>query len=267
MLKDITIGQYYPTSSIIHDFDPRLKLCGAVVLMIALFVVDSAPSFALFAIFLSLIIHMANIPLKLLLRGIKALLWFFMFTIALNLFLVKGKTLFQLPTLGLAISHEGLKLAYIVTCRLILTVTITSILTLTTSPFRLMDGLESLLSPLKKVRLPIGEVALMMMMAMRFIPLLIDESERISKAQKARCADLESKNPITRVKNLVPMLIPLFSSSLRRAEEIAVAMEARCFIPGAPRTHLYELKFKRVDLAALVSVLGFIALLISVAKV
>lgn len=264
MLKDITIGQYYPTSSIIHDLDPRLKLGGAVVLMIALFVVDSAPSFALFAIFLSLIIHMANIPLKLLLRGIKALLWFFMFTIALNLFLVKGKTLFQLPipTLGLAISHEGLKLAYIVTCRLILTVTITSILTLTTSPFRLMDGLESLLSPLKKVRLPIGEAALMMMMAMRFIPLLIEESEKISKAQKARCADLESKNPITRVKNLVPILIPLFSSSLRRAEEIAVAMEARCFIPGAPRTHLYELKFKRVDLAALVSVLGFIALLI-----
>jgi energy-coupling factor transport system permease protein len=129
-----------------------------------------------------------------------------------------------------------------------------------------MDGLESLLSPLKKVRLPIGEVSLMMMMAMRFIPLLIDEAEKISKAQKARCADLESRNPITRVKNLVPMLIPLFSGSLRRAEEMAIAMEARCFIPGAPRTRLYELKFKRIDFVALILVLLFIALVWAIAK-
>lgn len=245
MIKDITIGQYYPTNSIIHKLDPRVKLIGTFIFMASLFIINSFYPYLLVIAFLGGILSLSKIPLKYILKGLKPLLFILTFTLLINIFMTPGNILYSIGPLN--ITYEGLKQGMFMVIRLIFLVVGTSLLTLATSPIELTDGIEKLLNPFKKIGLPSHELAMMMTIALRFIPTLLDETDKIMKAQMARGADFESKNILNRAKNLVPLLVPLFISAFRRADELAMAMEARCYRGGDNRTRMKQIKMSNKD--------------------
>ncbi len=249
MLKDITLGQYFPGNSFIHRLDPRTKLIMLIVYIVALFVAVSWVSYAVMLAFLIGCIAISQIPPKSIVRGMKPMVMILAFTAILNLFMTQGETVlvkFWIITITL----EGVVRAIQMMVRILMLITGTFLLTYTTSPIALTDGLESLLSPLKKLHLPVHELAMMMCIALRFIPTLIEETDKIMSAQKARGADFETGKLMDRVKALVPILIPLFISAFRRADELATAMECRCYHGGEGRTKMKLLRYSRLDFEA-----------------
>ena len=245
MLKDITIGQYYPCDSIIHRLDPRVKIIGTFAFMASLFIIDSFVPYALIIFFLSSVIMMSKIPAGYVLKGLKPLIPILMLTLVINMFLTQGEIIWSMGPLKL--TNEGLRQGVFMVVRLIFLIIGTSILTLATSPIQLTDGIEMLLNPFKKIGVPAHELAMMMTIALRFIPTLLDETDKIMKAQMARGADFESKNLMSRAKNLVPLLVPLFISAFRRADELAMAMEARCYRGGENRTRMKQIRMETRD--------------------
>ncbi len=249
MLKDITLGQYFPGNSFVHRLDPRTKLLLLVAYIIALFTASNWISYGAVLLFLAVSIWISKIPLKSILKGMKPLVLILVFTGILNLFFTGGQSVL-VSFWGITITLEGVVRAFFMVARILMLIAGTFLLTYTTSPIALTDGLESLLGPLKKVRLPVHELSMMMCIALRFIPTLIEETDKIMSAQKARGADFESGNLITRVKALVPILVPLFISAFRRADELATAMECRCYQGGDGRTKMKLLRYKLRDLEA-----------------
>ncbi|MFI3227714.1 MAG: energy-coupling factor transporter transmembrane component T [Clostridia bacterium] len=245
MLKDITIGQYFPGNSLVHKLDPRVKISLTVLYIVALFLLSGAISYVLATLFVVAVIKNSKISAKLIIKSLKPLIFIIAFTSILNIFYTDGTPLVQIGFLK--VTYEGLTLAFFMVWRIILLIAGSSLLTYTTSPILLTDGIEHLLSPFKKFKFPVHEFSMMMTIALRFIPTLIDETEKIINAQKARGADFESGNLVKRAKALVPILIPLFISSFRRADELAVAMECRLYQGGEGRTRLRVLKFEKSD--------------------
>lgn len=261
MLKDITMGQYYPSDSVIHRLDPRTKIILTVMMIVAVFMVHGLVGYALILGFVYLAARLAKIPFKLLVRGLRPLRFILILTFLLNLLFSSGETM--LIQWGIIkISMEGLSQAIHYSLRLMFLVVGTSMLTLTTSPVSLADGLEMLLSPLKKIRFPAHELAMMMTIALRFIPTLLEETDKIMKAQMARGADFESGNLLQRAKAMVPLLVPLFVSAFRRAGDLAMAMEARCYHGGENRTRLRVLKVTKNDWMAVLVLCGLIGLIV-----
>ena len=245
MLKDITLGQFFPGNSAVHRLDPRVKIVLTVAFIVLLFLAQGPVSYALIIAFLAVVIGISRISPKMVLRGLKPILFIVIFTAVLNLFYTPGTYIFQWHFLH--ISVEGIKLAIFMVLRLMLLIIATSMLTYTTSPIQLTDGLERLLSPLKKLHAPVHELSMMMSIALRFIPILIEETDKIMKAQMARGADFESGNLIQKAKSMVPLLVPLFVSAFRRATDLAMAMEARCYRGGEGRTKMKPLKYAKRD--------------------
>lgn len=264
MFKDITIGQYFPGESIVHRFDPRLKIITMIFFIISLFFINTFIPYIFVAIYLFIIIKIGNLPLKVVLKGLKPLRWILLITFVINIFFLPGEPLFKLGFL--TISKEGLKTACLMAIRLMFLVLGTSLLTYTTSPIELTDGIEALLKPMKKIGVPSHEIAMMMTIALRFIPTLIEETDKIMKAQMARGADFESGNIIKRSKNLVPLLVPLFVNSFRRADELATAMEARCYRGGVGRTKMIVLVLEKYDYAIFLGNIVFFLILILAAR-
>ncbi|MDO4743888.1 MAG: energy-coupling factor transporter transmembrane component T [Clostridia bacterium] len=245
MLKDITLGQYFPGSSFIHRLDPRTKILCIIVYITVIFCIKSLLGYALLAVFTALLIILSKIPARFVLKGLKPIMMFVAITAIFNLLLTDGRILWQWGFLK--ITHEGLMAAIYMVLRLFFLVLGTSLLTLTTSPIALTDGIEQLLSPLKKVGVPAHEFAMMMTIALRFVPTLLEETDKIIKAQTARGVDFESGNLLNRAKAMIPILIPLFISAFRRADDLAVAMECRCYSGGENRTRLRDLKMTYRD--------------------
>ena len=247
MIKDITIGQYIPGESFIHKLDPRTKILISFLFIISLFIVDKFTAYIFVVAFLALVVYISKISPKYLYKGLKPVFFLIALTAILNIFMLReGRLLFELGFIK--IYDSGIRTALFMAIRLILLIMGTSVLTLTTSPIELTDGIERLLKPIGKQIA--HELAMMMTIALRFIPTLIDETDKIMKAQKARGADFESGNIIQKAKSLIPLLVPLFISSFRRADELAMAMEARCYRGGAGRTRMKVLKFSSRDAIA-----------------
>ena len=249
MLKDITLGQFFPGNSFIHRLDPRTKLVLLVVYIVALFSAVSIVSYGVMLVFLITCILISRIPPKAFLRGMKPLVFILIFTGILNIFFTQGETVL-VSLWGINVTMEGIVRAVYMLLRILMLITGTFLLTYTTSPIALTDGLESLLSPLKKIKVPVHELSMMMCIALRFIPTLIEETDKIMSAQKARGTDFETGKLMERVKALVPILVPLFISAFRRADELATAMECRCYHGGEGRTKMKLLRYKRWDLQA-----------------
>ena len=249
MLKDITLGQFFPGNSFIHRLDPRTKLVLLVVYIVALFSAVSIVSYGVMLVFLISCILISQIPPKAFLRGMKPLVFILIFTGILNIFFTQGETVL-VSFWGIAVTMEGLVRAAYMLLRILMLITGTFLLTYTTSPIALTDGLESLLGPLKKIKVPVHELSMMMCIALRFIPTLIEETDKIMSAQKARGTDFESGKLMERVKALVPILVPLFISAFRRADELATAMECRCYHGGEGRSKMKLLRYQRWDIQA-----------------
>ena len=246
MLKDITLGQYFPGQSVIHRLDPRTKLTMLVVYIVALFLAEGWVSYGLVFVFLAVVIRLSTIPLKSILRGMKPLVLILIFTGVLNLFFTQdGEVLVKFWVL--TVTSGGLSRALMMMARILMLISGTFLLTYTTSPIALTDGLEALMNPLKKVGVPVHELSMMMCIALRFIPTLIEETDKIMSAQKARGADFESGSLTDRAKALIPILVPLFISAFRRADELATAMECRCYQGGEGRTKMKQLHYHRED--------------------
>ena len=248
MLRDITLGQYYQTESLLHKLDPRVKLAGTVAFIISLFFMKNLLGYLVAAVFLSLCIRLSNVPFKFMTRGMKSILILLLITVIFNLFLTPGTPL--ITFWKMTITKEGLKLATFMAIRLVMLIIGSSIMTLTTTPNNLTDGMEKMMSPLKKLHVPVHEVAMMMSIALRFIPILLEETDKIMKAQMARGAEFDSGNLIKKAKALVPLLVPLFISAFRRANDLAMAMEARCYRGGEHRTKMKPLLYKKRDFLA-----------------
>ena len=258
MLKDITIGQYYPSDSPIHRLDPRTKLVITFLFIVIIFFVRYYSGYLFILAFMALTIAFSKIPFKYILKGLKPLLFIILLTFFINIFFTPGET--TLFTFWFVlVTEEGLRQGLFMTLRLVFLVTGTSLLTLTTSPIALTDGIELLLKPLTAIRFPSHELAMMMTIALRFIPTLLEETDKIMKAQMARGADFESGNLIQRAKSLIPLLVPLFISAFRRADELAMAMEARCYRGGDSRTRMKVLTMGSLDLAAFAVTAAMIA--------
>ena len=249
MLKDITLGQYFPDSTVVHRLDPRTKLLMVVLYIVALFLAKWWVSYGLMLAFLVTAVVLSRIRPKALFRGLKPLLIIIIFTALINLFYSDGQVLVQFWIFR--ITREGILQAVFLVLRIMMLVMGTFLLTYTTSPIALTDGLESLLGPLKKIRFPVHELAMMMSIALRFIPTLIEETDKIISAQKARGADFETGNLFRRAKALVPILVPLFVSAFRRADELATAMECRCYHGGEGRTKMKQLHYRLRDVVTL----------------
>lgn len=248
MLKDITIGQFFPGDSAVHRLDPRVKIVLTIAFIIALFLAAGPVSYAVIFVFLAAIIGISGISPRLVVRGLRPILFIILFTAVLNLFYTPGDYIWQWGWLH--ISKQGIAVAFFMVLRLMLLIIATSMLTYTTSPIQLTDGLERLLGPLKRLRVPVHELSMMMSIALRFIPTLIEETEKIIAAQKARGADFDSGNILQRAKALVPILVPLFISAFRRADELATAMECRLYRGDVGRTRMKQLKIERLDVCA-----------------
>lgn len=248
MLRDITIGQYYPVSSMIHRLDPRTKLIGTLVYIISLFLFDTFAGFIAAVAFFGGVVILSKVPLRYILKGLRPILILLLFTVCFNFFLTKGEVVIDLWIIG--ITKEGLYRGIFMGLRLILLILGSSIMTFTTTPNQLTDGLERLLSPLKLIRVPVHDVAMMMSIALRFIPILLEETDKIMKAQQARGADFESGNLLQRAKAMLPIFIPLIVSAFRRAFDLAMAMEARCYRGGNGRTKMKPLRYKARDYVA-----------------
>ena len=260
MLRDITLGQYYPADSVIHKLDPRVTLFGTLIYIISLFVFKGLPAFILAAIFLVVLIKLSKVPFSYMVKGLKTIVLIMLFAAVFNLFLTPGTKLVSFWIF--TITYEGLKNAIVMMVRLIFLIIGTSLMTLTTTPNELTDGLEKALSPLKYIKVPVHEIAMMMSIALRFIPILIEETDKIMKAQMARGADFEHGNLIQKAKNMVPLLVPLFVSAFRRANDLAMAMEARCYRGGEGRTKMKPLHYQKRDRMAYLTLLVYLAAVI-----
>lgn len=261
MIRDITLGQYYGTESKIHALDPRIKIIGTIVYIVALFIVNDLKGFAACAVLLAAVVALSKVPLSFIVRGLKPILIIIIFTFALNIFMVDGRVLWQWGFLH--ITREGLETAVFMGVRLILLIIGSSLLTLTTKPIALTDGIEKLLRPFACIGMPTHEIAMTMSIALRFIPTLLEETDKIMKAQQARGADFESGNIFARAKALIPILVPLFISAFRIAQDLAMAMESRCYRGGKGRTRMNEMKLRGADIAGLLLIGLFLALVIS----
>ena len=245
-LKDITLGQYFPGNSPLHRMDPRTKLIGIVLYIVALFLAKSILTYGLMLVVLAALIAISRVPLTSILRGMKPVVFILIFTAILNLFYTPGEHVL-VKVWVLTITLEGVRTAIFMVARILMLITATFLLTYTTSPILLTDGIERLLLPLKRIHVPVHELAMMMSIALRFIPTLIEETDKIMSAQRARGADFESGSLLRRAKALVPLLVPLFISAFRRADELAVAMECRCYHGGEGRTRLCQLTYRALD--------------------
>ncbi len=254
MLKDITIGQYYSVDSVIHRLDPRTKIIGTFFFIVILFVIKGIYGLLLAGLLLLLVVKAARVPLSYIVRGQKSIMILLMFTVVLNMLMVKGEVLVQVWFLK--ITREGIYTAVFMAIRLILLVIGCSLMTLTTTPLQLTDGLERLLRPLKKIKVPVHDISMMMSIALRFIPILMEETDKIMKAQSARGADFDSGGLVQKAKALIPVLVPLVISAFRRADELATAMEARCYRGDEGRTRMKELRYKKQDYVAKAVVLA-----------
>ena len=261
MIRDITLGQYYPERSVIHRLDARTKILGTLLYIIEIFLVNSFAGFGLVILALGVLIGISRVPVRFIFKGLKAVVFIILLTFVLNLFMFDGTVLWHWKFL--TITYEGLYRSCFMALRLILLIIGTSMLTLTTKPMELTDGLEKLLKPFNRFGLPSHEIALMMSIALRFIPTLLEETDKIMKAQQARGADFESGNLIQRVKNMIPILIPLFVGSFRIAQDLALAMEARCYHGGVGRTRMKEIVFSRRDGVAGVLLAVFLGIVIA----
>lgn len=260
MLKDITLGQYFPGNSFVHRLDPRTKILCMIAYIVLIFCIKDFAGYAVLAVFTAICVFSSRVPVKFVLKGVKPIMLFIVITAVFNLFLTGGRTLWKWGFL--TITYEGVRLAIFMVLRLFFLIMGTSLLTLTTSPIVLTDGMEALLAPLKRIGVPAHELAMMMTIALRFVPTLLEETDKIMKAQAARGADFESGNIMRRAKAMVPILIPLFISAFRRADDLAVAMECRCYRGGENRTRLRELKMGAVDAAGWLAMLIFAAAII-----
>lgn len=261
MIRDITLGQYYPAKSVIHQLDPRVKLVTTMIFVISLFVAKGIPGYALATVFLAAVIRLSRVPFGFITKGLKAIVMLLMITVVFNLFLIDGDVV--LWRFGfLRITDKGLRTAVFMAIRLIYLIVGSSVMTLTTTPNDLTDGLEKLLGPMKKIHMPVHEIAMIMSIALRFIPILLEETDKIMKAQIARGADFESGNLIQKAKAMVPLLVPLFISAFRRANDLAMAMEARCYHGGEGRTKMKPLHYESRDRMAYAVVWGYLVAMI-----
>ncbi len=264
-IKDITLGQYFPGDSVIHRLDPRTKLIGTVLYLVTLFLVRNFTGFAFCFLFLMVLVKLSGVPFRYMCRGLKPVLFLILFTAVINLFMTPGEPLWQLGFLKIA--REGIYRAAFMAIRLVLLIFGSSLLTLTTKPVALTDGLEILFRPASRIGLPSHELAMMMTIALRFIPTLLDETDKIMKAQTARGADFESGSLVQRAKGLIPLLVPLFVSAFRIAADLAMAMEARCYRGGEGRTRMNRMAFARRDAAAAIVLVCFIAAVIVLGRI
>lgn len=244
-MRDITIGQFYPADSVLHRLDPRVKLVGTFIFLVSLFLGKGLAAYAVATIFLAVVIRLSKVPFKMILKGLKAIIIILLITVSFNLFLTEGEVLVKIGFLK--ITKEGVSIAFFMALRLVYLVVGASLMTLTTTPNDLTDGLESILAPLNRIRVPVHEISMMMSIALRFIPILLEETDRIMKAQKARGADFETGNLIQKAKSMIPLLVPLFISAFRRANDLAMAMEARCYRGGEGRTKMKPLRYEKRD--------------------
>ncbi len=258
MLRDITLGQYYPVDSVIHRLDPRVKLMATLVYLMSLFIMSSWTGYLLGALVLAILIRLSRVPFSFMTKGLRSILFLLLLSVSFNLFLTPGTVLLQIGFLKL--TREGLRLALMMGFRLILLVLGSSLMTLTTTPNQLTDGLEKGLGFLKMIHVPVHEIAMMMSIALRFIPILVEETDKIMKAQQARGADFESGNIFQRAKAMVPILVPLFISAFRRANDLAMAMEARCYHGDEGRTKMKPLRYAARDRIAYLLMAGYLAI-------
>lgn len=265
MIRDITIGQYYQTDSVVHRMDSRVKLVGTVIYIISLFVSGNWAAYLLAAVFLALVVRISHVPFRFLLRGMKAILFLLLLTVVFNLFLTPGTPVVSIWKIQ--ITEEGIETALMIALRLCLLILGASVMTLTTTPNHLTDGMESLLNPLKKLHVPVHEIAMMMSIALRFIPILLEETDKIMKAQIARGADFESGNLIQRAKSMIPLLVPLFIAAFRRANDLAMAMESRCYRGGEGRTKMKPLIYRKSDYAAYVVLIAFLTAILVLGRI
>jgi energy-coupling factor transport system permease protein len=261
MIRDITLGQYYPEYSVVHKLDPRLKIIITLVYIASLFLIEDFYGYIIVAAAIFAVIAASRVPPRFVMRGLRPILLIIIFTFALNIFMTRGEAIWEYGWLH--VTWQGLYMAFFMALRLILLIIGSSLLTLTTKPMKLTDGIESLLAPAKKLGMPTHELAMMMTIALRFIPTLLEETDKIMKAQQARGADFETGSIFRRAKALVPILIPLFVGAFRIAQDLAMAMEARCYRGGEGRTKLNALKFKRRDLAAAFVCAGYVAAILA----
>ena len=263
MLRDITLGQYYDVDSVIHRLDPRVKLAFTLIYIVSLYVGKSIFCYVAAVAFLGTVIALSKVPLKFMLKGLRAILILLVISACFNIFMIDGQVLVRVGFLR--VTKEGLQTAAIMVTRLILLVVASSVMTLTTTPNDLTDGMEKSLGFLKKIHVPVHEIAMMMSIALRFIPILIEEVNKIMKAQMARGADFENGGLIAKAKAMVPLLVPLFISAFRRASDLALAMEARCYHGGEGRTKLHPLKYEKCDFVAYAILLLYLAAMITIA--
>jgi energy-coupling factor transport system permease protein len=260
MIRDITIGQYYPEYSIIHKLDPRTKILLTFAYIMSLFIIKDFVGYIVIATCLCVVIAMSKVPVKFIVKGLKPILVILSFTFLMNMFMTPGHIIVRLGFIKL--TEEGVYNALFMTLRLVMLIMGSSVLTLTTKPMKLTDGIESLLKPFERFRLPAHEIAMMMTIALRFIPTLLDETDKIMKAQQARGADFETGNILRRVRNMIPLIIPLFVGAFRIAMELAMAMESRCYRGGEGRTKLSPLVYRRRDFISVVIAICYIGLLV-----
>ncbi len=260
MIRDITLGQYFPGESWVHKLDPRVKIIATLLFIIELFLVNDFIGFAIAAVVLAVLIAVSKVPINFIVRGLKPIIIILLFTFTLNIFMINGEVIWSWWILK--ITKEGIRTAVFMAIRLILLIIGSSMLTLCTRPLSLTDGIERLLSPFKKIGLPAHEIAMMMTIALRFIPTLLEETDKIMKAQQARGADFETGSVLHRAKSLIPILVPLFVSAFRIAQDLAMAMEARCYRGGEHRTRMHEMKMKGRDYVAMALQVLFLAVII-----
>ena len=265
MLKDITLGQFFPGDTLAHKLDPRTKLLVTVLYVVALFTAKSYIAYGVLILTLIVAVRISRVGAKALFKGLKPVLFIIAFTALLNLFYTPGTELCHFWIFRITI--EGVRAAITMMLRITLLIMGTFLLTYTTSPIRLTDGLESLLGPLKKIKVPVHELAMMMSIALRFIPILMEELDKIMKAQLARGADFESGNFLHRLKNMLPILLPLFASAMRRANELAYAMDARCYHGGEGRTKMKPLRYGYRDMIGYISIVCYLIVLIAVDRI
>ncbi len=255
MLKDITLGQFFPGNSPIHRLDPRAKLVAVIAYIVALFTSQGFLTYGICFVALAIVVKVSTVRLKALVKGMKPVVFILVFTAVVNIFYATGTPIFSIGFL--TVTYEGLLRAFFMVIRILMMISCTFLLTYTTSPLALTDGLESLLGPLKKLHVPVHELAMIMSIALRFIPTLIEETDKIMSAQRARGADFETGSLVQRAKALVPLLVPLFISALRRADELATAMECRCYHGGDGRTRMNELHYRPADTVFLICAILF----------
>ena len=265
MLRDITLGQYYQADSLLHRLDCRVKLVGTLLFIISLFVVDNLWGYVVAAAFLAACIRLSKVPFRFMVRGMKAIVFLMLFAVVFNLFLTPGTPV--VTFWKLQITREGIRMAVKMAVRLTMLIIGSSLMTLTTTPNHLTDGLESLLNPLKRMKVPVHEVAMMMSIALRFIPILLEETDKIMKAQIARGADFDSGNLIQKAKAMIPLLVPLFIAAFRRANDLAMAMEARCYRGGEGRTKMKPLIYQKRDYAAYGALIFYLAAAVVIGRI